>query len=71
MHSQAMVEFGKPLQDIETPTPVPHGHRGAAESAPIAGVCHSDVHIHDGYFDLGGGNKLPLAQHEDAAHDGP
>ena len=26
-----------------------------------AGVCHSDVHIHDGYFDLGGGNKLPMA----------
>ena len=24
------------------------------------GVCHSDVHIHDGYFDLGGGAKLPL-----------
>jgi len=24
------------------------------------GVCHSDVHIHDGFFDLGGGNKLPL-----------
>ncbi len=26
-----------------------------------AGVCHSDVHIHDGYFDLGGGGKLPMA----------
>ena len=24
-------------------------------------MCHSDVHIHDGYFSLGGGNKLPLA----------
>ena len=23
------------------------------------GVCHSDIHIHDGYFDLGGGAKLP------------
>ncbi|MEJ1968934.1 MAG: alcohol dehydrogenase catalytic domain-containing protein [Rhizomicrobium sp.] len=26
-----------------------------------AGVCHSDVHIHDGYFDLGNGAKLPMA----------
>lgn len=26
-----------------------------------AGVCHSDVHIHDGYFDLGQGNRLPLS----------
>ena len=22
------------------------------------GVCHSDVHIHDGHFDMGGGNKV-------------
>jgi len=24
------------------------------------GVCHSDVHIHSGAFDLGGGNELPV-----------
>ena len=28
-----------------------------------AGVCHSDVHIWDGYFDLGGGTKVTLEQH--------
>lgn len=26
------------------------------------GVCHSDVHLHDGYFDLGGGNKLDMTR---------
>src|SRR5262249_53404213 len=26
-----------------------------------AGVCHSDVHIWDGYYDLGGGKRLMLA----------
>ena len=26
-----------------------------------AGVCHSDLHLSDGYFDLGGGKKLSLA----------
>ena len=26
------------------------------------GVCHSDVHVADGYFDLGGGNKLDLTR---------
>ena len=26
-----------------------------------AGVCHSDLHISDGYFDLGGGKKLSIA----------
>ena len=26
------------------------------------GVCHSDVHIRDGYFDLGGGKRLPMGE---------
>ena len=26
------------------------------------GVCHSDVHIRDGYFDLGGGKRLPMSE---------
>ena len=59
MRSQALVEFGAPLQEIETPTPVPTGTEVLLKTHN-AGVCHSDVHIHDGYFDLGGGNKLPL-----------
>ena len=60
MRSQAITEFGKPLQDIETPTPEPQGTEVLLK-VHNAGVCHSDVHIHDGYFDLGGGNKLPMA----------
>lgn len=60
MLSQAIVEFGKPLQTIEAPTPVPAGTEVLLK-VHNAGVCHSDVHIHDGYFDLGGGNKLPMA----------
>ena len=60
MLSQAIVEFGKPLQAIESPTPEPKGTEVLLK-VENAGVCHSDVHIHDGYFDLGGGNKLPLA----------
>ena len=51
--------FGAPLQEIETPTPVPQGTEVLLKVAHC-GVCHSDVHIHDGYFDLGGGNKLPM-----------
>ena len=26
------------------------------------GVCHSDVHIRDGYFDLGGGRRLHMSE---------
>ena len=60
MLSQAVVEFGAPLQEMETPTPAPQGTEVLLK-VRNAGVCHSDVHIHDGYFDLGGGNKMPMA----------
>jgi D-arabinose 1-dehydrogenase-like Zn-dependent alcohol dehydrogenase len=59
MLSQAIVEFGSPLKEIEGPTPTPQGTEVVIKTGH-AGVCHSDVHIHDGYFDLGGGNKLPM-----------
>jgi D-arabinose 1-dehydrogenase-like Zn-dependent alcohol dehydrogenase len=60
MLSQCVVAFGAPLEEIETPTPVPHGTEVLLK-VHHAGVCHSDVHIHDGHFDLGGGRRLPLA----------
>jgi D-arabinose 1-dehydrogenase-like Zn-dependent alcohol dehydrogenase len=60
MHAQAITEFGKPLQHVETPTPQPQGSEVVVK-VTNCGVCHSDVHIHDGYFDLGNGGKLPLA----------
>ena len=60
MLSQSIVAFGAPLAEIETPTPVPQGTEILLK-VHHAGVCHSDVHIHDGYFDLGGGNRLPFA----------
>lgn len=28
----------------------------------FCGVCHSDVHIHEGYYELGGGKKLSLLE---------
>ena len=59
MLSHAVVEFGAPLEALETPTPVPTGTEVLLLTRH-AGVCHSDVHIHDGYFDLGGGNRLGL-----------
>ncbi len=59
MRSQAVVEFGSPLKEIETPIPEPKGTEVLIE-VHHAGVCHSDVHIHDGYFELGGGNRMPL-----------
>jgi D-arabinose 1-dehydrogenase-like Zn-dependent alcohol dehydrogenase len=60
MRSQAIVEFGKPLETVETETPEPTGTEVLIK-VEHCGVCHSDLHIHEGSFDLGGGAKLPLA----------
>ncbi|HEY4115217.1 MAG TPA: alcohol dehydrogenase [Rhizomicrobium sp.] len=59
MRSEAIVEFGKPLQEIEGTPPEPKGTEVLIR-VHNAGVCHSDVHIQDGHFDLGSGNKMPL-----------
>jgi D-arabinose 1-dehydrogenase-like Zn-dependent alcohol dehydrogenase len=59
MLSQCITAFGAPLETIEAPTPVPQGTEILLR-VRHSGVCHSDVHIHDGYFDLGGGRKLSL-----------
>ena len=39
MRSQAIVEFGSPLKDIETPTPTPQGTEVLIKTGH-AGVCH-------------------------------
>ena len=69
MESQVITEFGKPLQRIEGPTPEPKGTEVLVR-VEHCGVCHSDIHIHDGYFGLGGEAKLPLRPAA-AAHPGP
>ncbi len=51
---------GQPLQCNEAPTPEPKGSEILLKVL-AAGVCHSDLHLADGYFDLGGGKKMSLA----------
>ena len=58
MKAYQVVENGKPLEEKELETPVPTGKEVLLKTV-ACGVCHSDVHIHDGYFDLGGGMQLP------------
>jgi D-arabinose 1-dehydrogenase-like Zn-dependent alcohol dehydrogenase len=52
--SYDVVEWGKPLQKIERETPQPKGTEVLLR-LKYCGVCHSDVHLRDGYFELGGG----------------
>ena len=50
---------GQPLQCNEAPTPQPSGTQVLLKVL-AAGVCHSDLHLADGYFDLGGGKRMSL-----------
>jgi alcohol dehydrogenase, propanol-preferring len=59
MRAWAVVENGAPLQQIELPTPEPKGTEVLIE-VTHCGVCHSDLHIWEGYYDLGGGKKMSL-----------
>src|SRR5262245_47074220 len=61
MRAMQIIEWGKPLEPREYETPTPTGEQVLVR-VESAGVCHSDVHIWDGYFDLGGGNKVTLEQ---------
>ena len=50
---------GQPLQLNQQPTPEPKGSEVLLKVL-AAGVCHSDLHLADGWFDLGGGKRMSL-----------
>jgi D-arabinose 1-dehydrogenase-like Zn-dependent alcohol dehydrogenase len=59
MKSYDVVDFGAPLKASEKPTPKPQGTEVLLRML-AAGVCHSDLHIWEGWYDLGGGKKLTV-----------
>lgn len=59
MRAWAVVANGAPLQEIELPTPEPKGTEVLLE-VTHCGVCHSDLHIWEGWYDLGGGRRISL-----------
>src|SRR5437763_14771401 len=59
MRAMQIIEWGKPLETRECPDPEPKGEEVLLR-VEAAGVCHSDVHIWDGFFDLGGGQQISL-----------
>ena len=60
MRSFQITVFDAPLTKAEAPTPVPQG-REVLLKMRAAGVCHSDLHVCEGHYDLGGGKKLRMA----------
>lgn len=59
MKSQKMVEYAAPLCEQVAPDPVPQGTEVVVRISRC-GVCHSDLHIYEGYFEMGGGNRLDV-----------
>jgi D-arabinose 1-dehydrogenase-like Zn-dependent alcohol dehydrogenase len=57
MISYQIIEHGKPLQKKMFDTPKPQGTE-VLMRVTRSGVCHSDLHIWEGYFDLGGGKRF-------------
>jgi D-arabinose 1-dehydrogenase-like Zn-dependent alcohol dehydrogenase len=57
MISYQIIEHGQPLQKVLAATPEPKGSE-VLMRVTRAGVCHSDLHIWQGYFDLGGGKRF-------------
>lgn len=60
MKSYQIVDWGKPLQLRIRETPVPQGEEVLVR-IEASGVCHSDVHIRAGYFDIGSGRQARLS----------
>jgi alcohol dehydrogenase len=57
MRRQSLVKFDAPLSETVVETPKPAGSEVLVR-IERCGLCHSDLHIQDGYADLGGGKRL-------------
>ncbi len=52
---------GAPLEQVESATPAPQGTEVLLKMV-ACGVCHSDIHMHDGQFNLGNGKQLDVGR---------
>jgi alcohol dehydrogenase len=59
MHRQSLVGYGSPLCETIVDCPEPQGSEVLVR-VECCGVCHSDLHMQDGYFKLGGDKRLDI-----------
>ena len=59
MHRQSLTAYGAPLCETVVDAPQPTGTEVLVRIARC-GVCHSDLHMQDGYFLLGDGKQLDV-----------
>ena len=60
MHRQSLTAYGQPLCETVVECPSPRGSEVLVR-IERCGVCHSDLHLQDGYFSLGGDKKLDVS----------
>src|SRR5438874_2944786 len=58
---QSLVAYGQPLRETLIDRPVPRGTEVLIR-VTCCGVCHSDLHVQDGYFALGGDRRLDITK---------
>jgi len=59
--SYQTAQRGEPLVKVEGDIPLPAGSEVVVKML-ACGVCHSDIHMHDGVFELGGGKQLEVGR---------
>jgi alcohol dehydrogenase len=59
MHRQSLTAYGAPLCETVVEAPAPQGTEVLVR-IERCGVCHSDLHMQDGYFLLGDGKQLDV-----------
>lgn len=61
MRCYCVLHHGQALELVERAIPEPQGTEVLLK-VRAAGVCHTDLHLWEGHYDLGGGKKLTLAE---------
>ncbi|MGD9864795.1 MAG: alcohol dehydrogenase catalytic domain-containing protein, partial [Pseudodonghicola sp.] len=61
MKCETLAEFGKPLETQERPDPEVSGSEVLLR-VTANGVCHSDLHIREGCYNLGHGQTLSFGE---------
>lgn len=61
MKSYKITEYQQPLEPFDETAPTPTGAEILLRVAGC-GVCHSDIHLWEGYFDMGDGNKSDVSR---------
>jgi D-arabinose 1-dehydrogenase-like Zn-dependent alcohol dehydrogenase len=58
---QSLIAYGLPLRETLAERPAPRGTEVLIR-VTCCGVCHSDLHVQDGYFALGGDRRLDISK---------